>query len=81
MAVCYNYCSIVSSNDFLNFSAMFPNKILFVLIVGLLLNFGSVVASHLRAGEITVKRIGCGDRFRITVTVYIDSESGVKFQE
>jgi hypothetical protein len=79
MAVCYNYCSIVSSNDFQNCSAMFPSKILFAFIVGFLLNFSNVIASHLRAGEITVTRIGCTDRFSITVTVYIDSESGVRF--
>lgn len=39
-----------------------------------------VQATHLRAGEITVERIGCASRtFRITVTVYTDTGSPVLF--
>jgi hypothetical protein len=39
-----------------------------------------VLATHLRAGEITVERINCTSRtFRITVTVYTDTESTVQF--
>jgi hypothetical protein len=37
-------------------------------------------ATHLRAGEITAKRISCSSlTYEITITVYIDTESGVKF--
>jgi hypothetical protein len=37
-------------------------------------------ASHLRAGEITVERISCnGLTFRITITVYTDTGSSVRF--
>ena len=37
-------------------------------------------ATHLRAGEITVQRISCTSlTFSITVTVYIDTESGIRF--
>lgn len=37
-------------------------------------------ATHLRAGEITVTRLNCTSRqFRITVTVYTDTGSGVLF--
>jgi hypothetical protein len=37
-------------------------------------------ATHLRAGEITVVRDNCASlTFKITITVYIDTESGVKF--
>lgn len=36
-------------------------------------------ATHLRAGEITVSRMSCTSlTFRITVTVYIDTESGIQ---
>lgn len=36
--------------------------------------------THLRAGEITVRKIGCtGRTYEITVTVYIDTESGIQF--
>jgi hypothetical protein len=38
------------------------------------------LATHLRAGEITVERLNCTSRqFRITVTVYTDTESTVLF--
>src|SRR5689334_10471386 len=41
---------------------------------------GNAWATHLRAGEITAVRVGCtGRTFRITVTVYIDTEFGVRF--
>lgn len=37
-------------------------------------------ATHLRAGEIVATRVSCTSRtFRITITVYIDTESGVQF--
>ena len=39
-------------------------------------------ATHLRAGEITVTRLNCTSRqFRITVTVYTDTGSGVLLVE
>jgi len=38
------------------------------------------LATHLRAGEITIKKVGTSGRtYDITITVYIDTESGVKF--
>ncbi len=41
---------------------------------------GEAMATHLRAGEITATRVSCLDRtYRITVTVYIDTGSGVHF--
>ncbi len=41
---------------------------------------GSAFGTHLRAGEITATRVSCTAlTFRITVTVYIDTESGVHF--
>lgn len=41
---------------------------------------GNVLATHLRAGEITATRVSCtGRTFIITVTVYIDTESGIQF--
>lgn len=40
----------------------------------------SAYATHLRAGEITAVRVGCSGRtFIVTITVYIDTESGVQF--
>lgn len=37
-------------------------------------------ATHLRAGQIVVKRVNCSpNQFDITITVYTDTESGVKF--
>src|SRR5687768_8627548 len=40
----------------------------------------SMFGSHLRAGEITAQQISCDGRvFKITVTVFIDMESGIKF--
>jgi hypothetical protein len=37
-------------------------------------------ATHLRAGEITAERISCASlQFRITITVFIDTESGIRF--
>ncbi|HZY80246.1 MAG TPA: gliding motility-associated C-terminal domain-containing protein [Cyclobacteriaceae bacterium] len=41
---------------------------------------GNALATHLRAGEITATRVSCSGRtYLITVTVYIDTESGVHF--
>lgn len=41
---------------------------------------GNALATHLRAGEIIATRVSCtGRTFTITVTVYIDTESGVHF--
>lgn len=38
------------------------------------------MATHLRAGQITAERVSCtGLTFRITVTVYIDTQTGVQF--
>jgi hypothetical protein len=54
-------------------------KLGFLSLFFLVLFTPSVRATHLRAGEITVKRQGCSNKFDITVTVYTDTESGVKF--
>jgi hypothetical protein len=45
-----------------------------------LLSTGNAVATHLRAGEIIATRLKCSAlTYRITITVYIDTESGVHF--
>lgn len=45
-----------------------------------LLCVGDALATHLRAGEIIATRVSCSSlTFRITITVYIDTESGVHF--
>src|SRR5690606_29576974 len=36
-------------------------------------------ATHLRAGDIVAERIGCGRTFRITITVYTNTGSTVRF--
>lgn len=52
-----------------------------LLAVGLLIApIFEATATHLRAGEITVERISCVSRtFRITITVYTDTDSPVQF--
>lgn len=46
----------------------------------LLLCAADIYATHLRAGEIIATRVSCTSlTFRITITVYIDTESGVHF--
>ncbi len=51
--------------------------ITFLLLAGVV---SSVNATHLRAGEIIIERINCQSlTFRITIIVYTDTESGVKF--
>jgi hypothetical protein len=45
-----------------------------------LLSSFEAFATHLRAGEITAKRLSCSSlTFEITITVFIDTESGVQF--
>ncbi len=55
----------------------------FILLFGvwlLIVPLFTATATHLRAGEITVERISCVSRtFRITVTVYTDTDSPVRF--
>jgi len=63
-------------------TVMMKRVSLMLLLAGVLLlsPVVTVKATHLRAGQITVERINCGSRlFRITVTVYTDTESGVLF--
>lgn len=58
-----------------------PKKIpfLFLLLSGLMLSVATR-ATHLRAGEITIQRVSCSSlSFEITITVYIDTETGVQF--
>jgi hypothetical protein len=46
----------------------------------LLILHGNVLATHLRAGEITLQRVSCtGLTFRITITIYTDTGSPIKF--
>src|SRR3954470_1425328 len=53
---------------------------LIVLILSALLLPLKSKATHLRAGEITAERLSCSSlAFRFTITVFIDTESGVKF--
>lgn len=47
----------------------------------LLITLSNAYASHLRAGQITVVRQGCGNLVRIKVTVYTNTASEVKFGE
>ncbi len=47
----------------------------------LLTTVSNAYASHLRAGQITVVRQGCGNYVRITVTVYTNTASPVRFGE
>jgi hypothetical protein len=55
-------------------------SIFFVGLLSLISIAEEAFATHLRAGEITVERINCTSRtFRITVTVYTDTESTVLF--
>ena len=57
------------------FRLIFSTFVLFSLLIPAK-NF----ATHLRAGEITAERINCNSlTFRITVTVFLDTESGVRF--
>src|SRR5882672_939561 len=42
----------------------------FLIIVLLSLVYTNVTATHLRAGDITVARVGCTNRFIITLHVY-----------
>ncbi len=53
------------------------------VLVGIVILFSisEVKATHIRAGEITVERLGCGSglTFRITVTGWVDLESTVEF--
>lgn len=52
----------------------------FYLIIFLSFIAADALATHLRAGEIIATRVNCTSRtFRITVTVYIDTQSGVHF--
>jgi hypothetical protein len=54
-------------------------KVFFALIL-LLAFVADTQATHLRAGEITAVRVNCSGRtYRITVTVYIDTESRIMF--
>jgi hypothetical protein len=52
----------------------------FFVLVFLAFTYTKLSATHLRAGEITLERMNCSSRvYRITVTVYIDTEEGVRF--
>ncbi|MBK7650935.1 MAG: hypothetical protein IPJ20_09570 [Flammeovirgaceae bacterium] len=46
----------------------------------ILISFLNAEATHLRAGEITLQRVSCTSlTFRITITVYTDTGSPIKF--
>jgi hypothetical protein len=50
------------------------------LLISLFLISSVAIGSHLRAGEITAIRTDCGSlMYSVTVTVYLDTESGVTF--
>ncbi len=54
----------------------------FFLLLGAMLLSSSGQATHLRAGEITVQRLSCTSlTFRITITVYTNTGSDIKFGE
>ncbi len=52
-----------------------------LLLVTFLMGWGiqTSFATHLRAGEITVERIGCSNKFQITITVYTNTGSSIRF--
>src|SRR5689334_20385824 len=53
---------------------------LILTIISLLACALDAEASHLRAGEITAMRVDCSGRtFRITITIYIDTNSRIVF--
>jgi len=53
----------------------------FFILLGTLWS-GNTFATHLRAGEITVERLSCtGLTFRVTITVYTNTGSDIKFGE
>lgn len=55
-------------------------KILFVIAMIMMAGLHQVHATHLRAGEITVRRVSCQSlEFEITVTVYTNTGSSVLF--
>ena len=55
---------------------------IFFFAIGMLLLPAMAKATHLRAGEITVQRLSCtGLTFRITITVYTNTGSDIKFGE
>ena len=54
-----------------------PRKLLLLTLL-LLAGFGAQ-ATHLRAGEITARRINCSLEFEITLTVYVNTGSTVNF--
>jgi len=54
----------------------------FFFLMGAILHSTSGLATHLRAGEITVQRLSCTSlTFRITITVYTNTGSDIKFGE
>jgi hypothetical protein len=55
------------------------NLVLYFCLLTSLLYKQTAHATHLRAGEITVQRLSCSSlTFRITLTIYIDTQSGVE---
>src|SRR5688572_29984761 len=59
---------------------LFSSKRVLLLLFFFLAFITETLATHLRAGEITAIRVNCSGRtYRITVTVYIDTESHIMF--
>ncbi len=58
-------------------------KVLFALVMAVMTSFANeVYATHLRAGEIIARRVNCQARtFEITIIVYTDTGSEVRFGE
>lgn len=50
-----------------------------LIAVGSLAGIQQASATHIRAGEITVRRNGCGTEFIITITVYTNTGSVIRF--
>lgn len=51
-----------------------------VILGAIIFPFSHLLGSHLRAGEITVQRVNCsGNDFLITITVYTNTTSSVRF--
>jgi hypothetical protein len=59
----------------------YANSLRFIiLLMATLLSWHETMATHIRSGEIIVRRLGCpSNTFEITINMWTDRESGIKF--
>ena len=78
-----NIATNISVTDLKNKISATGVKAVFTLLIALVCSFfQELYATHLRAGEIIVRRVNCeGRTFEITVIVYTDTGSEVRFGE